>query len=414
MPSSTSGKIAFGLSVAVGLYAAFLGALLTPPIQRFALYAHHVNTNFYHDLDDHQQFGFAPGQVRPFSIVTSDGETLYAWHILPLDVYVKNEKLLRSENRSIIDYQHSLAFKLLTGAQHGKRAPRVVINFHGNAGNIAQGWRTDTYRNLATQHNTHIISVDYRGFGKSTGSPTEAGLILDGISVVNWVLNKAGVPSDRVVIVGQSLGTAVSSAVALFFANPASELLPTASLEGALSAKTTSPTVFAGVVLIAPFWSLPSLLRTYRIGGLFPPVLLPLHFPQSLYDYTTAYLADTWRSGERLAEYYESLQSHSSKLRFGYKDPDAGFSDLREVGSLQLIHAINDADIPYHHTRMICSTVLNDGLCLDLEGGRVLENAQEGKPRVRADIVRHGGHNRIVTYATVGAAVLRAFEGQYR
>ena len=71
---------------------------------------------------------------------------------------------------------------------------RLVIYFHGNAGNVAQGWRTDTYRAIASGANdkTHVIAVDYRGFGYSTGSPTEQGLITDGVTVVEWAMNQLG------------------------------------------------------------------------------------------------------------------------------------------------------------------------------------------------------------------------------
>ena len=65
-----------------------------------ALYAHKFNTLFWHDINDPEEFGFGRNQVTPFNIPTPDGETLYAWHILPLDVYTRNEESLRSEKRS--------------------------------------------------------------------------------------------------------------------------------------------------------------------------------------------------------------------------------------------------------------------------------------------------------------------------
>ena len=63
-----------------------------------------------------------------------------------------------------------------------------------------------------------MLSVDYRGYGKSTGSPSEAGLIQDGIATVDWAMSVAGVASERIVVVGQSLGTAVTSGVVEHFA----------------------------------------------------------------------------------------------------------------------------------------------------------------------------------------------------
>lgn len=91
-----------------------------------ALYAHKINTLFWHDIDDPTEFGFARNQVTPFALASSDGEALYAWHVLPLDVYTRNEAALRSEERANAvsqDIASSLAFKLL-------QAPdaRVVIS----------------------------------------------------------------------------------------------------------------------------------------------------------------------------------------------------------------------------------------------------------------------------------------------
>jgi abhydrolase domain-containing protein 12 len=109
------------------------------------------------------------------------------------------------------------------------------ISVHGNAGDIVQGWRTETYRALyaANTSNIHILAIDYRGFGLSTGYPTEQGLIIDGIAAVNWALEIAKVPADRIVIVGQSLGTGVTAGVVEHFAKDHVD--------------------FAGVVLVAGF-----------------------------------------------------------------------------------------------------------------------------------------------------------------
>jgi abhydrolase domain-containing protein 12 len=115
------------------------------------------------------------------------------------------------------------------------QGPAKLISVHGNAGDIVQGWRTETYRALyaANTSNIHILAIDYRGFGLSTGYPTELGLIIDGIAAVNWALEVAKVPADRIVIVGQSLGTGVAAGVVEHFAKEHVD--------------------FAGVVLVAGF-----------------------------------------------------------------------------------------------------------------------------------------------------------------
>ena len=127
-PGTILGKVAFATSFAVGVYAVLLGALLTPPIQRFALYAHKINTLFLGDnLNDGEAFGFAKNQVTPFNIHTPDGETLYAWHVLPLDIYARHEDTLRGERRPdgpVSDFTQTTAFRLLTQDP----TARVVVN----------------------------------------------------------------------------------------------------------------------------------------------------------------------------------------------------------------------------------------------------------------------------------------------
>ncbi|CAK4030640.1 alpha beta-hydrolase [Lecanosticta acicola] len=414
-------KLGLGLAGAAGLYAVLLGVLLTPPMQRFALYAHYFNTLLRgDDLSDGETFGFAHNQVTPFNIQTSDGETLFAWHVLPLDAYARNERRIREEKRPdrrpVDDVTKSEAFKLLTDGN-----ARVVVSWddqevHGNAGHLAQNFRTVTNRFMTTQPNTHVLTVDYRGFGHSTGSPTEAGLIADGIAVVDWVLNVANISPERIVILGQSLGTAVASAVALHFASPGNELIPGSSkeLQPVLKADPTpKPLIFKGVILAAPFNSVPSLLLTYRIGGMLP-LLLPLRPVPWLANILTAQMCDKWLTAERLTAYYHSLES-SSKLR----------SRSGSMGALQIVHAVNDADIPYHQTEMICRRILGrrdaqsalepreiDAKdCIDgSKGAAVLDVKKENMPRLRFELVKYGGHNRIITYSPVAVAVLRAFD----
>ncbi|KAK4552211.1 hypothetical protein LTR86_010565 [Recurvomyces mirabilis] len=416
MPSvvGVSQRLALGVSAAVGIYAIVLGALLTPQIQRFALYANKINTLWLgDDLNEPEAFGFAHHQVTPFNLRTPDGETLYAWHVLPIDTYTRYEKALKAEDRPhgpVDDFTTTSAFKLLTEDP----AAKVVVTFHGNAGHLAQALRVQTYRQLSLQPNTHVLTIDYRGFGYSTGSPTEAGLVTDGTTLVNYVLSVIGIPPERVLILGQSLGTAVSSAVALKFADPSSELTPSASRE----LQPVKPTTFAGVILVAPFSSLPSLMLTYRIGGLLP-ILLPLRPFPYLAGLLTGTMVDKWLSAERLEAYYNTL--HNSPLLKSSKG--------RQMGALQLVHSIRDMDIPYHQTEMICRRIFGEGAepgvyedkdedgpvkCIDgSQGPAVLDVKAQGRPRTRFEIVQYGGHNQIITYSQVAAAINRAFEDRF-
>jgi len=127
--TSILNRLALSVTVAVGLYAVLIGILLTPSAQRFALYAHKINTLCLgDDLSDAEQFGFAKNQVTPFNLSTPDGETLFGWHILPLDVYVRNEKAIREEQRAygpVEDFTQTSAFRFLTTS--GPEPAKVLI-----------------------------------------------------------------------------------------------------------------------------------------------------------------------------------------------------------------------------------------------------------------------------------------------
>jgi len=84
----------------------------------------------------------------------------------------------------------------------------------------SSGYRVPNYRALSAgdPNKIHVLTFDYRGFGCSKGTPTEKGVLEDTISVVQWAIDVARVPPSRILIFGQSLGTAVNLAVAEHFA----------------------------------------------------------------------------------------------------------------------------------------------------------------------------------------------------
>jgi len=86
-------------------------------------------------------------------------------------------------------------------------ADAVLLWFHGNAGNLAQ--RADQMVALARMP-VQVFIVDYRGYGRSEGRPSEAGLNLDGRAAWSHLTNDAGVAPDRIVVLGVSLGGAVA------------------------------------------------------------------------------------------------------------------------------------------------------------------------------------------------------------
>jgi hypothetical protein len=81
----------------------------------------------------------------------------------------------------------------------------VLLFFHGNAGNVA--YRYDLLRRLVTIP-AQVLAVDYRGYGRSEGMPSEAGLYRDARAAWEFLSAARGVPAERIVIFGKSLGGA--------------------------------------------------------------------------------------------------------------------------------------------------------------------------------------------------------------
>jgi fermentation-respiration switch protein FrsA (DUF1100 family) len=85
----------------------------------------------------------------------------------------------------------------------------LVLYFHGNAG--ALRYRADRFRAL-TGDGYGLVALSYRGYGGSTGSPSEAGMIADAQAA--YAFAAACVPAERIVVFGESLGTGVAVALA--------------------------------------------------------------------------------------------------------------------------------------------------------------------------------------------------------
>lgn len=84
----------------------------------------------------------------------------------------------------------------------------VILYCHGNAGNLDYYWqRAKLLANAGGKNRFGVFFMDYRGYGKSTGKPTEDGMYYDVDACMKWLKEK-GLTNDRLVIKGFSLGTA--------------------------------------------------------------------------------------------------------------------------------------------------------------------------------------------------------------
>jgi hypothetical protein len=151
--------------------------------------------------------------------------------------------------------------------------PRAVILFcHGNAGNVAL-W-ADVPRLLHDRLGASVLLFDYRGFGRSEGKPSEAGVLADARAARHWLAGRAGIAENQIVLMGRSLGGAVA--------------VDLAAADGA-----------RGLVLESTFTSLPDVAKT-----MYP--LLPVR----------ALMQTQLNSAAKIAAYHGPLlQSHGTADR---------------------------------------------------------------------------------------------------
>lgn len=165
-------------------------------------------------------------QARAETLTTPDGESLAAWWVAPRD----------------------------------ERAP-VYLYLHGNGANLHA--RALRFAHLVAD-GAGLIAPSWRGYGGSTGSPTEAGLQLDARAAYD-ALRARGIAAERIVLYGESLGSTV--AVMLAAERPVRALLLDSAFDSALE-------VASGAY---PWLPVRWLLRdTYRADLAAPRIAVPV------------------------------------------------------------------------------------------------------------------------------------------
>ena len=364
-------------------------ALTIPAVQRSATYAHNVNPAYWQNLSNVEQFGFVHHQLQPFTLRSTDNVTLHAWHILPTHLYRKHkDDLIKQPGfglKSFHEAADSVGLRLLLDDPDS----RVVVSFHGNAAHIGSSHRPATYQQfLATstaERPVHVIAFDYRGFGLSTGTPSEQGVIDDGIALMSALcgsptdlaemnrlpsatLAKSSLHPSQIILTGQSLGTFISTATYYEW---------TVKLQQA---------PLKALVLLAGFSSLPKLLDSYSIKGLTPPILSPLTGYPRIQGWIRERIYDKWDTASRLREL---LVLPNMKL------------------DLTMMHARDDWEIPYREgyvNWLAVQEAVNGTGTFSSTHDDVFHPeytkswiSDDGTKRVRWDKVRHGGHNRLPT-----------------
>ncbi|KAJ3386263.1 hypothetical protein HDU80_000463 [Chytriomyces hyalinus] len=272
--------------------------------QRLFLFIHKFNFPFFADFDQPEVFGFSPGRCRNFKIKTPDNVSLGMWHILPSVLY---RQITDAQERHRKVPHGSLVTK---GIQRRALVERpVFLYFHGNAGNRAAPTRIATYRNVSERLNCNVVAVDYRGFGDSEGSPTEADLAIDARAAYNWIVDQ-GVPHTNIVLLGHSLGTGVAARLARDLGKDG--IFP------------------RGLVLQAPYMSIPEAAfeyRAFQVVNLF----YPLSFFPKIEEYLKNCILDRFNT-----------RSHIPHLNI----------------PILMIHGAKDREIPVKNSQQLYATAV--------------------------------------------------------
>jgi fermentation-respiration switch protein FrsA (DUF1100 family) len=131
----------------------------------------------------------------------------------------------------------------------GDKNKPVIMIFHGNAGDMTH--RDFLLRGFNNELSHTVLIIDYHGYGKSEGAPTEKNLYLDGDAALKWLGEEKDIRPGEVVLFGKSLGSGVAVELA-------------------------TKNIFRGVILETPFASIASAARYLFPYNCFPISLLAI------------------------------------------------------------------------------------------------------------------------------------------
>ena len=161
--------------------------------------------------------------TRVLSIRTHDGESLGAWHVLPAGASAFEAALRTGAGQSAAEVfddilRRDASRRSSDGASGGrgdedevgetsKQGGAVAAVYLHGMGETRTKWCSTEHAKLLTAHlGVHVLCIDYRGFGDSTGHPSEAGLNADAEAALAWLAER-GVAPSQVLVWGHSLGT---------------------------------------------------------------------------------------------------------------------------------------------------------------------------------------------------------------
>ncbi len=159
----------------------------------------------------------------------------------------------------------------------------VLLFFHGNAGNISH--RRDSIE-LFHHLGLNVFIIDYRGYGKSEGRPSEQGLYRDASAAWHYLTEKKGFDPDHVVIFGRSLGGAAAAKLASSV--QARGLILESTMSSARDFARAVFRILSRLVVVRYEFNIAQLVRSvhYPVLVLHSPEdeIMPFHLGEKIYD----------------------------------------------------------------------------------------------------------------------------------
>jgi len=92
------------------------------------------------------------------------------------------------------------------------QSKRAILYCHGNGNQVADN--VDLMARLRDRLQASVMIFDYRGYGRSDGTPHEEGLVADGLAAQRWLADRMGIATEDILVMGRSIGGGVAVAIA--------------------------------------------------------------------------------------------------------------------------------------------------------------------------------------------------------
>uniref|UniRef100_A0A8C5I507 Si:ch211-117n7.7 n=1 Tax=Gouania willdenowi TaxID=441366 RepID=A0A8C5I507_GOUWI len=211
---------------------------ILPQLVQHFVYAHRIRVPFFVDLS--RPADLSLNHTINMYLTSEEGISLGVWHTVPASQWEE------AQGKDLAWYQKAL-----------DSGSPVFIYLHGNTGTRAAPHRVGVAKVLSAL-GYHVLVPDYRGFGDSTGEPTEAGFTTDVLFLYKWVKARSG--NSLVIIWGHSLGTGVSTNTAVKLIEQG-EVFDGVILEGAFNSARQKLNIHP---FIWYYWTYPGIGYVFR------------------------------------------------------------------------------------------------------------------------------------------------------